>query len=56
MLDLLGELLYRLRDFCLKPPLEEHREGDENHKIEHKQKQLEVYQIGLDESLQVVFD
>ena len=56
ILDLLGQFLYGLCDFCLKPALKEHREGDEDQQVEDQEQKLEIDQIGLNESLQVVLD
>ena len=56
VLDLLGQLLNGLGNFCLEPALKEHRESDKDQQVEDQEQKLEIDKIGFDESLQVVFD
>ena len=56
VLDLVGQLLYGLCDFCLESALKEHCEGDKDQQVEDQEQKLEIDKIGFDESLQVVLD
>ena len=56
VLDLLGQFLYGLCDFCLEPALKEHCEGDEDQQVEDQEQKLEIDKIGFDESLQIILD
>jgi hypothetical protein len=42
VLDLLGQFLNGLRNFCLEPALKEHREGDEDQQVEDQEQKLEI--------------
>ena len=42
VLDLLGQFLNGLCDFCLEPALEEHCEGDEDQQVEDQEQKLEI--------------
>ena len=56
VLDLLGQFLNGLCDFCLEPAFKEHCERDEDQQVEYQEQKLEIDKIGFDESLKIILD